>query len=93
LLHKRPEVQWETGKAGQALSDEGVLEYAVADDRAILTLNRSHFLRLRAERPTHQGIVACTVDADFIGQAARIHAAIERAGELRGKLTRVNRPA
>jgi hypothetical protein len=82
----------ETGKAGQAVKDEAVLEYAVADDRALLTLNRKHFIRLHSEQPEHDGIIVCTVDADAIGLAARIHAAIEASGELRGRLIRVNRP-
>ena len=83
----------ETGKAGQAERDEVVLEYAVVDDRALLTLNRKHFIRLHGERPQHFGIVVCTVDADFAGQAARIHAAVNAAGDLRGQLIRVNRPS
>jgi hypothetical protein len=82
----------ETGKAGQAVKDEMVLEYAVADGRALLTLNRKHFIRLHGESPEHDGIIVCTVDADFAGQAARIHAAVEAAGDLRGQLLRVNRP-
>ncbi len=83
----------ETGKAGQSVEDDVVLDYAVADDRAILTLNRKHFIRLHAEKPDHHGIIVCTVDADYTGQAGRIHAAIGAAGHLRGKLVRVNRPA
>jgi hypothetical protein len=82
----------ETGKAGQAVTDELVLEYAVADDRAVLTLNRRHFIRLHHERPVHDGIIVCTFDADALGQASRIHAAIEASGELRSRLIRVNRP-
>ena len=83
----------ETGKAGQSVEDDVVLEYAVADDRAVLTMNRKHFIRLHAENPDHHGIIVCTVDADSAGQAGRIHAAIGAAGDLRGKLIRVNRPA
>jgi predicted nuclease of predicted toxin-antitoxin system len=83
----------ETGKAGQAVTDEMVLEYAVVDGRALLTLNRKHFLRLHGKRPQHDGIIVCTVDADFAGQAARIHAAVEAAGDLRGELIRINRPS
>jgi hypothetical protein len=82
----------ETGKAGEAVKDEVLLEYALADDRSLLTLNRKHFIRLHGERPEHNGIIVCTVDADAIGQAARIHAAIEASGDLRGQLIRVNRP-
>lgn len=82
----------ETGKAGQAVGDEAVLEYAVADGRALLTLNRKHFIRLHGNRRDHKGIIVCTVDADFVGQAARIHAAVDAAGDLDGRLLRVNRP-
>jgi len=83
----------ETGKAGQALPDETVLELAAQDDRALLTLNRKHFVRLHAHRPDHAGIIACTVDPDFAGQARRIDQAIKAVGQLRGRLLRVNRPA
>jgi hypothetical protein len=36
----------DAGKAGQSLADEALLEFAYADNRAVLTLNRKHFLRL-----------------------------------------------
>ena len=83
----------DTGKAGQFVEDDLVLVYAVADDRAVLTLNRKHFIRLHAEKPDHHGIIVCTVDGDSAGQAGRIHAAVDAASDLRGKLIRVNRPA
>jgi hypothetical protein len=81
----------ETGKAEQAWPDESVLEYACHDDRALLTFNRKHFIHLHRVRPNHAGIIACTVDVDFPGLAARIHAAIEDAGELNRQLIRVTR--
>ena len=40
----------EAGKAGQAVPDEEVLDYAVAGSRAVLTLNRRHFIRLHHRR-------------------------------------------
>jgi len=83
----------ESGEAGRAVTDEVVLEHAISGGRAILAINRKHFIRLHREKPEHHGIVVCTVDADFAGQAARIHAAVGAAGDLRGKLIRVNRPA
>jgi len=67
----------ETGKAEQRTPDEDVLQLAIADERAVLTLNRKHFIRLHQEQPSHAGIIVCTVDPDFARQAARIHAAIE----------------
>jgi hypothetical protein len=83
----------ETGKAGQSVPDEEVLAFACADNRAVLTLNRKHFVRLHSTHPEHAGIIVCTFDPDFVGQAGRIHAAIESQAELSGQLIRVNRPA
>jgi hypothetical protein len=82
----------ETGKASQSVPDETVLELAVADNRGVLTINRKHFIRLHGSRPDHSGIVVCTFDRDFVGQAARIHSAIGAVPQLAGQLIRVNRP-
>lgn len=82
----------DTGKGGQAVPDSEVLDFACADGRAVLTLNRKHFIRLHGERPDHSGIIVCTVDPDFEKQAHRIHEAIKAESELTGKLIRVNRP-
>jgi hypothetical protein len=83
----------ETGKAGQAVPDNDVLTFACADNRAVLTLNRKHFVRLHSTHPEHAGIIVCTFDPDFVGQARRIHAAIESQAELSRQLIRVHRPA
>jgi len=82
----------ESGNAGQAWPDADVLDYAIRNDRILVTLNRRHFIRLHAERPEHTGIVVCTVDADFTGQAKRIHEAVANNTSMRGVLIRVNRP-
>jgi predicted nuclease of predicted toxin-antitoxin system len=82
----------ETGSANRAVPDEEVLAFAVAQNRIVLTLNRKDFIRLHHERPEHAGIVVCTFDVDFAGQARRIHAAIEAQGDLNGRLLRINRP-
>jgi predicted nuclease of predicted toxin-antitoxin system len=37
---------YEAGNAGQSMSDEAVLAFAFSLDRAILTLNRKHFIGL-----------------------------------------------
>jgi hypothetical protein len=83
----------ETGKAEQAWPDEDVLEFASQDDRALLTLNRKHFIRLHHQNADHAGIVACTFDPDFSAQARRIHDVICVTGELHRQLIRVNRPS
>jgi hypothetical protein len=82
----------ETGAAGQAVPDEAVLAMAREDNRAVLTLNRRHFVRLHDARPEHAGIVVCTFDPDFPGQARRIDAAVRARPDLAGQLVRVNRP-
>ena len=82
----------EAGKAGQAVPDQEVLAFASADGRAVLTLNRKHFVRLHDAQPGHAGVIVCTYDPDFVGQAGRIHNAISARIKLAGQLIRVNRP-
>jgi hypothetical protein len=82
----------DTGRAGISTPDEAILALAAADGRAVLSLNRRHFVRLHGTRPDHAGIIACTFDPDFVGQAGRIHAAIATQAQLAGRLIRVNRP-
>ena len=79
------------GKAGQSLTDIAVLKLASDDSRAVLTLNRRHFVRLRHSSPNHTGIVVCTFDLDFEGQAGRIRAAVGTQSSLAGQLLRINR--
>jgi hypothetical protein len=81
----------EAGHAGQAEPDEAVMAFAITHQRAVLTLNRKHFIRLHGLQPGHAGIIVCTFDPDFIGQAQRIHDAIASETELAGHLIRVNR--
>ena len=57
----------ETGKADQALPDEAVLKLAADEGRAVLTINRLHFIRLHRSQPHHAGIVVCTFAPDFTG--------------------------
>ena len=83
----------ETGKAEQGFPDEAILSSAGADNRAVLTINRKHFIRLHKASPEHKGIIVCTADLDFTGQASRIHEAIKFHDTLARKLIRVNRPA
>jgi hypothetical protein len=82
----------DAGKAEQALTDKAVLELATADQRAVVTLNRKHFVRLHRAEPNHAGVVVCSLDLDFDGQAARIDQAIATQESLVGRLIHVNRP-
>ncbi|MCX6044937.1 MAG: DUF5615 family PIN-like protein [Chloroflexi bacterium] len=83
----------ESGKANQKIPDELVLAFASTDQRAVLTINRKDFIREHNSTPEHEGIIICTTDLDFVGQANRIHKAIAAYDSLTGKLIRVNRPA
>lgn len=80
------------GKAGQALTDAAVLELASDDSRAVLTLNRKHFVRLHQSSSDHSGIVVCSFDLDFDRQAERIRAAFGARSSFAGQLLRINRP-
>lgn len=81
----------EAGKAEQAIEDSEVLAFATEQKRAVLTINRKHFIALHRSQPPHAGIIVYTFDADFIGQAARIDVALENMSSLNGQLIRVNR--
>ncbi|MEZ4527376.1 MAG: DUF5615 family PIN-like protein [Desulfobacterales bacterium] len=83
----------ETGMAGNAMPDEAVLSFAAENGRILLTMNRKHFFRLHKINPDHSGIVACTFDPDFKGQAQRIHDSIRKIENMAGQLIRVNRPS
>ena len=82
----------DAGLAGRSFPDESVLDRASGDGRAVLTLNRKDFIRIHGTGRPHAGIVVCTFDLDFAGQAARIHAEIAGHADLSGRLVRVNRP-
>ena len=81
----------EAGRADQALPDREVPAFAAREHRAVLTLNRLHFIRLHREQPAHAGIIVCKFDPDFDSQAERIHKAIAGQAALAGQLLRVNR--
>ena len=81
----------DTGRAARAVPDEDVLAFAVREERAVITLNRKHFVRLHRSRPDHAGIIVCTFDREFIAQARRVDAAMKTEARLTGKLIRVNR--
>jgi predicted nuclease of predicted toxin-antitoxin system len=82
----------DAGQSGQAWPDREVLLFAVREGRAVVTLNRRDFLQLHREVPAHAGLVLCTADLDFAGQASRIHAAVSALPDLHGQVLRVNRP-
>jgi hypothetical protein len=82
----------ESGNANIQMTDAEVLAYATANGRAVVTLNRRHFIALHARQPNHAGIVVCTVDPDFIALARRIHDVVGLfSAEIAGSLIRIER--
>lgn len=83
----------EAGHANQGLDDDVVLRHAMSDQRAVLTHNRRHFIRLHKRSADHFGIVVCTEDHDFVALARRIHQAVSVETALEKKLLRINKPS
>jgi Domain of unknown function (DUF5615) len=83
----------EAGQANQSIPDDQILAFACAEQRAILTYNRKHLIRLYNSQSSHAGIIVCTVDPDPIELAVRINDAIELLPKLEGQLVRITRPA
>jgi predicted nuclease of predicted toxin-antitoxin system len=82
----------DAGNANKAIDDEDVLKFAIEQDRAVLTFNRKHFIRLHRQLPNHRGIIICTSDDDFVALAQRIHEAVSGLEELAGRLIKVYLP-
>ena len=83
----------EAGMANQQVSDDALLRFASSQNRALLSLNRRHFIRLHNAGAKHSGIIPCTFDPDFVRQASRVDDVLRSSAELEGQLLRVNRPA
>ncbi|MFM6013968.1 MAG: DUF5615 family PIN-like protein [Dolichospermum sp.] len=72
----------EAGKGNQAIPDEEVLNFAIQEERAILTLNRYDFIQLHRLQPNHSGIIVCTNDSDRNRMSQRLHEAISQEENL-----------
>jgi hypothetical protein len=83
----------EDTRADQRIPDSEVLLRATELGRAVVTHNRSDFLRIHRSLPGHAGIIICTEDLNFAALAERIHAAISTTPDLTSQLLRINRPS
>jgi Domain of unknown function (DUF5615) len=83
----------EAGKGNLGIPEEEVLSFAIAENRAVVTLNRDDFVRLHRADSQHYGIVVCTNDPDRPRMAIRLNDAIVSQEYLQGNLVRVVRPA
>ena len=84
---------FEDSRANKKISDEKVIERVVKLNRILLTIDRHDFKRLHQINSDHAGVVICTFDADFVGQAGRINVACKGTPEIKGQLIRVYRPS
>jgi|SRR5580700_6151781 hypothetical protein len=82
----------EAGEGGQGKTDDQVLAFAVANERALVTFSRRHFIRLHYKASSHFGIIVCSRDADHAGLADRVDKFVAAWPDLPNRLLRVNRP-
>ena len=83
----------EQGKSGRGIGDRKVLSYAVANERAVITLNWRDFEHLHAVGGKHFGIVLCESDVDIARLARNVHGALDAHESLDGELIKVYRRA
>jgi uncharacterized protein with PIN domain len=81
----------EANNANQGIADSEVLAYAIARDRAVLTINRQDFIKLHKSSSQHTGIIVCTENPDFIRLAEKIHIAVIQLDSLNDRLIRICR--
>jgi predicted nuclease of predicted toxin-antitoxin system len=81
----------DAGQASRKTSDAEILAFAIARQRAVVTFNRRHFIRLHQQTSSHFGIVVCTRDNDVLALASRIDLAIQNLPMLQDQLVRVIR--
>lgn len=65
------------------------MSFAICENRAVLTLNRRHFVRLHGLHPNHTGIIVCTSKGSLSELAISIHQAIAPIEILTNQLIRV----
>ena len=82
----------EAGQANRRVPDREVLTYAIAEERAVLTLDRHDFIRLHRQDERHFGLVVCTDNRDRQAMASCIDQELRGRESLRGALIRVYRP-
>ncbi|HEY9706809.1 MAG TPA: DUF5615 family PIN-like protein, partial [Oculatellaceae cyanobacterium] len=64
-------------QANQGIPDEDVLTFATEQERAVITLNREDFITLHRSGISHNGIIICKTDRDYLGQAQTLHAYLQ----------------
>ncbi|PZU99949.1 MAG: hypothetical protein DCE90_01280 [Pseudanabaena sp.] len=83
----------EAGNSNLGIPDDQVLAFAIAEQRAVITINRLDFIRLHRSNSDHFGIIVCTNDSDRPRMADRINESISTKESLQANLIRVIRPS
>jgi uncharacterized protein with PIN domain len=81
---------YEAGQANQGLSDEEVLAFATQQQRAVITYNRKHFIKLHHRLKLHAGIIVCAEDRNDQQLAYRVHRQLITHTSLDNQLIRIN---
>jgi predicted nuclease of predicted toxin-antitoxin system len=82
----------DAGNDNQRIPDEDVLDFAISQNRAVITLNYNHFKNLHKQVKTHCGIIICSRNDDWDIFADRIDISLRDEESIEGKLIRINRP-
>lgn len=83
----------DAGKAGSRIPDNEVLDFAIQERRAVITLNRKDFRKLHLLQPAHFGIIICTENPDFEEMSKEIDRIIQSfEGNITGQLIKVYKP-
>lgn len=84
----------DVGQSNLQIPDDAVLAFAIAEGRAVITLNRKDFIQLHRHTPLHNGIIICTKNDDFQNFAYAIHRVLSAFDEgIENRLIRVYREA
>ncbi|MCU0542559.1 MAG: DUF5615 family PIN-like protein [Oscillatoriaceae cyanobacterium Prado104] len=82
---------YEAGQANQGIPDDGVLRFATAQNRAVITFNRDDFVALHRGGDRHAGIIVCKDDRDYLGQVTILHAYLQQVDSLVDRLIRIKK--
>ena len=84
---------YENKSSNKKIEDSAVLNFAITEDRAILTFNRRDFILLHNHyNSEHSGIIVCSEDKNFKDLANRIHQVLKDLPTLARQLIRINLP-
>jgi len=83
----------DAGKAGSRIPDNEVLDFAIQETRAVITLNRKDFRKLHLLQPEHFGIIICTENPDFEEMALEINRILQSTSDnIAGELVKIYKP-